>query len=338
MSAVPTPIDHAPPGPGLVALDWGTTNQRAWLLDRAGRTLAARCADRGLLRVTEGLDPGDRRARERAYAAAFDELCGDWLEHRPDLPAIACGMVGSAQGWVDAGYRTVPAARTPGPDDLVRAPHPRRPVWVVPGLRVPADGDRPGDVLRGEETQVLGVLDELPDPAGAWTVLLPGTHAKWLRIDGGTVTGFTTTLTGELFALEMQHGILGRTAGHRARPARDDAAFERGLAAGGAARGLAVDLFAARALVLDGLLDAAALPDYVSGLLIGHEVSTLLPAHAVAGDEVVVCGSADLAHRYRTALAAHGVRTRDVSDDVVVRGLHAVALAAGRLPTHEETR
>lgn len=167
-------------------------------------------------------------------------------------------------------------------------------------------------------------------------MVLPGTGTKWLRTDGATVTGFTTTITGELFALEMEHGILGRTAGGERR--RDDGAFRRGLAAGDAARGLAGDLFTARALVLDGLLDAAALAGYVSGLMIGHEVRTLLPAHARAGDEVVVCGSAELTRRYRTALATHGVRTHDLPDDVVVRGLRAVAVAAGLLRTTEEAR
>ncbi|MEV1293493.1 2-dehydro-3-deoxygalactonokinase [Pseudonocardia sp. NPDC049635] len=333
--------DHRPSEPGLVALDWGTTNQRAWLLDRTGRVLDTRSSVGGLLNTTADLDPADPSARARAYADSFGTICGDWVAGRPDLPALACGMVGSAQGWVDAGYRTTPAALAPEPGDLVRAPHPGTAVWVVPGLRVAADGGRPGDVLRGEETQVLGVLDELPHLNAERTVLLPGTHTKWVRVTGSTVTGFTTTLTGELFGLEMAHGILGRTAGHGPHDdhrIRDDDAFLRGLDAAAGSRGLMVDLFGARALVLDGHLTPAALPDYVSGVLIGHEITGLLPEYAPDGGEVVVCGSPGLSRRYRTALATRGVRVREVPDDVVVRGLLSVAAAAGLLTPTEEVR
>jgi 2-dehydro-3-deoxygalactonokinase len=304
-----------------VALDWGTTSQRAWLLDAGGRVLDARSVDGGLLRVTRGLDPADAAGRARAYAAAYDALCGSWLALHPGLPAIACGMVGSAQGWADAGYRTVPAA---DPGALVPVDHPAGPVHLVPGLRVPSADGLPGDVLRGEETQVLGVLAEVPGPVR--TVVLPGTHTKWVRVEDGLVSTFTTTVSGELYALEMEHGIIGRTAG-TGEP--DAAAFARGLATGRSARGLQVELFGTRALVLDGVLAPAAAPDYLSGVLLGDELRHVLPRYAVAGDEVVVCGGDELAQRYRTALAAHGVRSRLVSGDVVVRGLWALAVRGG---------
>ena len=312
--------------PALVALDWGTSSQRAWLLDGAGRVLDARSADAGLLRVTRGLDPADVAGRARAYAAAYDALCGSWLAAHPGLPAIACGMVGSAQGWADAGYRTVPAA---DPGALVPVEHPAGPVHLVPGLRVPSADGVPGDVLRGEETQVLGVLAS--DPVR--TVVLPGTHTKWVRIEDGLVSGFTTTVTGELYALEMEHGIIGRTAG-AGEP--DAAAFARGLATGAVSRGLQVELFGTRALVLDGLLAPSAVPDYLSGVLLGDELRHVLPRYAAAGDEVVVCGGAALAQRYREALAGHGVRARIVDGDVVVRGLWTLAAAAGLVLTEED--
>jgi 2-dehydro-3-deoxygalactonokinase len=307
--------------PALVALDWGTTSQRAWLLGAGGRVLDARSADSGLLRVTHGLDPADAAGRTRAYATAYDELCGGWLAAHPGLPAIACGMVGSAQGWADAGYRSVPAT---DPGDLVPVDHPAGLVHLVPGLRVPAADRVPGDVLRGEETQVLGVLAEVPD---ARTVVLPGTHTKWVRIENGLISTFTTTVAGELHALEMEHGIVGRTAG-AGEP--DAMAFARGLATGGTSRGLQVELFGTRALVLEGLLAPAAVPDYLSGVLIGDELRHVLPRYAPAThDEVVVCGGSTLAERYRTALATRGVRARIVRGDVVVRGLWALAVAGG---------
>jgi 2-dehydro-3-deoxygalactonokinase len=89
--------------PGLVALDWGTSGRRAWLLDAAGRILDTRRSEQGLLAITEGVDLRDPRARAAAYETAFRDACGDWLGSCPGVPALACGMVGSAQGWVDAG-------------------------------------------------------------------------------------------------------------------------------------------------------------------------------------------------------------------------------------------
>ena len=320
-----TDPDRGSTEPAILVLDWGTTSQRAWLLDRAGRVLAARTADRGLLRTTEGIDPADAGARATAFAAAYTALCRDWHDEHPGLPAIACGMVGSAQGWIDAGYRPVPAALGPARGELVRVEHPAGPLHIVPGVRRPSRSGHPGDVMRGEETQVLGVLGDASDWREMRIVVLPGTHTKWVRVAAGVITEFTTAMTGELYALEMRHGILGRS-GSGAR--RDDAAFASGLAAGAVSRGLAVELFAARSLVLEGVLDAAAVPDYVSGVLIADEVRTVLPRYVTAGAEVLLCGPPDLCRRYAVALDGHGVTAHVLSGDAVVRGLWMIAVAA----------
>ncbi|MFM9368618.1 2-dehydro-3-deoxygalactonokinase [Streptomyces sp. Da 82-17] len=327
--------------PGLVALDWGTTGRRAWLLDAAGRVLESRRSGQGLLATTEGIDAHDPAARAAAYEGALREACGDWLAAYPHVPVIACGMVGSAQGWADSGYRTVPA-----PVDstaLVRVEHRTGVLHLVPGLRIASDGARPGDVMRGEETQLVGVLAELGDENGAapLTVVLPGTHSKWVRIDGDRrVTGFTTAMSGELYGLLTRHGILARTAGPAGAAVRDDAAFARGLAAG-RSRGLAAELFGARPLVLDGLLDAVSLPDYVSGVLIADEVAHLLPdalpdTTPASAPEVVLCGAPDLCRRYAEALAGHGVRTTVLGEEVTARGLWRIADRAGLLGRRED--
>ncbi|MBN6037612.1 2-dehydro-3-deoxygalactonokinase [Amycolatopsis sp. 195334CR] len=303
------------PEPALVALDWGTSGQRAWLLDAGGRILDARRSGRGLLAVTEGIDPGDRTARAAAYETAFHQACGDWLT--TGVPAIACGMVGSAQGWTDTGYRTVPS--TLDFPDLVRVPHRDGVLHLVPGVRIPS-GETPGDVLRGEETQLAGMLDVL---TGHRTVVLPGTHSKWVRVENGTVTGFATAMSGELHGLLTSHGIFARTA---AEPVRDDEAFERGLATGRRSRGLSTELFGARPLLLDGELAPASLPDYLSGVLIADEVAHLLPAGETG---VVVCGTADLCRRYAAALAHHGVEAVARTEETAARGLWRIATAAG---------
>ncbi|OLZ43784.1 2-dehydro-3-deoxygalactonokinase [Amycolatopsis keratiniphila] len=308
--------------PALIALDWGTSGQRAWLLGADGGILAARSAGRGLLTTTEDVDLDDPRAREAAYESAFRKTCGDWLTEVPGLPALAAGMVGSAQGWADSGYRTVPASLDF--PSLVPVSHRGGVLHLVPGLRIPS-GAHPGDVIRGEETQLVGVLETLGGPGGPLTVVLPGTHSKWVRVEDGIVTGFTTAMTGELYGLLITHGILARTA---ADPVADDEAFSRGLAAGRRSRGLATEAFGARPLVLDGVLKPASLPDYLSGVLIADEVSHLLRDNDT---RVVLCGADELCRRYATALADRGVEATVLSEEVTTRGLWRIATAAGLL-------
>ncbi|MBB5851228.1 2-dehydro-3-deoxygalactonokinase [Amycolatopsis umgeniensis] len=309
-------------GPALIALDWGTSGQRAWLLGKGGEILDARSAERGLLSTTEDVDLRDPRARAAAYEAAFRKTCGDWLAAFPAVPAIASGMVGSAQGWTDSGYRTVPASLDF--TSLVPVPHRDGVLHLVPGLRVPS-GESPGDVLRGEETQLVGVLEALGDPREPVTVVLPGTHSKWVRVEDGFVTDFATAMTGELYGLLTAHGILSRTA---ADPVRDEAAFLRGLAAGKRSRGLATEAFGARPLVLDGVLAPASLPDYLSGVLIADEVSHLLRD---SDTRVVLCGAGELCRRYALALADRGVEATVLSEEITTRGLWRLATAAGLL-------
>jgi 2-dehydro-3-deoxygalactonokinase len=187
-------------------------------------------------------------------------------------------------------------------------------------------GTVPGDLMRGEETQIVGVLDAMRPADGSLTLVLPGTHTKWVRMEDRKVISFATAMSGELFSLVGRHGILALTA---APGERDDAAFARGLEASAEGdRGLAAELFSARALVLDGLLDATSLSDYVSGVIIADEVRHQLPRYA-SSDRITLCGNTDLCRRYASALRLHGVRTRTVSEDAAARGLWAIAVGAG---------
>lgn len=310
--------------PRLIALDWGTSALRAWLLADDARIVDARQRSSGLLNVTLG---ADAQTRARDYATAFADVCADWLQAYPNLPAIACGMVGSAQGWREAGYLTVPTALAIDAHSLTPVPHERGVLHLIPGLRVEHDGAAsPADVMRGEETQLIGIMRMLDEPSGELLAVLPGTHTKWVKIHDEQVISFTTAMTGELYGLLMQHGILARTA--VAGTADDDAAFARGLAAD-RSRGLSSALFGARALVLDGQLEPTALADYVSGLLIADEVAHLLPHH---DQRIVLCGNPDLCRRYESALARHGVRpAASVTEEAAALGLWTVAVNAGLL-------
>ncbi|UNX54848.1 2-dehydro-3-deoxygalactonokinase [Georgenia sp. TF02-10] len=314
----------------LVAVDWGTSTFRAWLLDPRGRVLDTCRSSDGSRAVAETVAPDDVDGRATAFAAAFLARCGSWLAAAPGIPVLASGMVGSNHGWHEAGYLDLPADLGRLAEHLVSLDVGGSRVHIVPGLR--ATGATP-DVIRGEEVQVLGALAGLTAGAAERrTVLLPGTHSKWVTLRGEVVTDFVTAMTGELFHLVLERSIIATLAAEAAPSGADRPAFARGLeAATGPVgrRGLAAALFTARTLVMAGRLRPAEVPDYISGLLVGDEVAHVLPGLPTAAGPVLVCGAPDLADRYVTALARHHRPAVVAPQDATVTGLWAVARAAG---------
>lgn len=291
----------------LIALDWGTSSLRAWLLGPGGAVLESTRAPLGLMQV-EG----------RAFAAAFDTVAGGWRARAPHLPALASGMIGAAQGWVEAAYIACPA----GPEELGRqlAAVPERGLFIVPGVLQ----RHPANVMRGEETQIFGALALRPDLAHA-RIVLPGTHSKWVTLEAGRITGFDTWMTGELFAVLRTHSILGRFAGESVAPEAAACAFAEGVRAAQAAGRASGLYFSARARVLAGDLAPGAALDYLSGLLIGEEIAAALQP----GDRPVLIGDPALCARYRAALGHFGAEVAAEIPEAAVAGLWQVALAAG---------
>lgn len=290
--------------PALLAVDWGTTALRGALLAADGMVLAEHAAPRGLLSIASG-----------GWAAAFEAEFGAWSAAHPGIPTVMTGMVGSRQGWAEAPYCPCPASL----DDLVE-----RLLWLQPGRLAIVPGlstDRDGlpDVMRGEETQVFGALQGLGLRDA--TLVLPGTHSKWVTVQGGRITGFATHMTGECYALLRQHSILARTL-----PADDTdwqpEAFDRGVAQAGRPGGLLHRLFGVRALALFERQSPTEGASYLSGLLIGEELRAAAPE---AGVPVVVVGSATLTARYRRALAGLGVAVQTAGAEATWRGLAALA-------------
>jgi 2-dehydro-3-deoxygalactonokinase len=297
-----TPSPH--PSASLVALDWGSSSLRAYLLDDAGRILDRRAEFWGILQLPE-----------RDFRSAFHRITAGWSSDFGPLPAIAAGMIGSAQGWVEAPYVNLPA----GAEQLAHslAPVPGAPLRIVPGL---AQRGAAPDVMRGEETQIIGALAAAPD-LGDGLLVLPGTHSKWVRLAGGRIREFTTYMTGELFAVLRVHSILGRLAPAGAEDS--SAAFARGVsAAQRSAGGLAPLLFSARASVLVGDLPASESLEYLSGLLIGDELRAGL---AAGGRPDALIGDPALCMRYVAALEQLGISGARIVDDAAPAGLWAIA-------------
>jgi len=303
--------------PALIAIDWGSSSFRAYLMSGAGEVLDEVASADGIGAVAAGVYPG-----------TLTRLIGRWLDAHPSLPVIASGMVGSRHGWREAPYAPLPAGPRDIASRLVEVEAGGRRVALAPGLSYVDEAGQP-DVIRGEETEIFGLAE-----AGARLIVLPGSHSKWARIEGGRIVAFKTYMTGELFAAVRDHTIVGAFA--RAAPAKAPGkAFALGVERGAAAAapqgkpGLLGLLFGARALPLMGTLDADDAGEYLSGLLIGAEIGEGLKLHP--GEEPHLAGAEALVKRYLAAFETLGVPARAAPARAAARGLFRIARDGGLL-------
>jgi 2-dehydro-3-deoxygalactonokinase len=287
-----------------IAVDWGTSNLRAWAMGPDGpRAEAASPAGMGGL-ARDGFEP------------ALLALVAPWLAGGHCTDVLACGMVGARQGWVEAPYAAVPSPPR-RPDAAFTRPDvrdPRLAVHVLHGLRQ----DAPPDVMRGEETQVAGLLAR--EPAFDGVACLPGTHTKWAHVSAGEVASFASFMTGELFALLAQASVLRHSVAADGWSEPDFAeAVEESLAR---PERLAARLFGIRAAaLLDGLPPERARAR-LSGLLVGAELAGARPYWL--GREVVLIGAPALVAAYRAALRLVGLEARTLdATDMTLAGLAA---------------
>ena len=303
----------------LLGLDWGSTSLRAFLLGPGAKVLAERSNGMGASNLS-GI---------AAFAEALQGIAGDWLAAHPGLPVLACGMVGSQHGWRNVPYASCPANATALAAGML--PSPGAEVAIVPGILYD-DGALPPDLMRGEETQVVGALDLQPELREASCIVLPGTHSKWAQVSDGRLMRFATHMTGELFAVLRSHSVLGRLMGESGEFAEH--AFVLGI---DAARdyghlGMSHQIFAARSLGVTGRAPAGDLADYLSGLLVGHELRAGLAWRESAGlaqAPLALVGSHVLCQRYALALQRFHAAPPLLLDNTAPAGLHHLARAAG---------
>ncbi len=280
----------------VIAVDWGTTNRRAYRVEADGSVSDAVRDGSGVLAMAA-----------EDYVPALATL----RERLGDLPVIAAGMIGSTRGWREAPYVPAPADLAALAAAALRIADAN--ATIVPGVSW-SEGVR-ADVMRGEEVQVLGAIAAGLAPADA-LFCQPGTHNKWIATREAAIVDVTTVMTGELFALLKAHGIL---AGMLDGPVADGAPFREGLARGAGACDLGAALFEVRAAVLlerRAPEDAAA---YASGILIGSDVG----ARDVAGATVHLLAEGTLAALYTVAIETLGGRVEPVDATAAfIAGIH----------------
>lgn len=287
-----------------IAVDWGTSNLRAWVFDPDNRLITQLGSDKGM----GALAPAE-------FEPALMDLIAPYLPAGRQTPVICCGMAGARQGWQEAEYVTLPCP-PPGVEQATKvAAIDRRiaPV-ILPGIRQ----TNPADVMRGEETQIAGFIAEHPDFDGV--LCLPGTHTKWVNISAGEVVSFRTFMTGELFALLSGHSVLR----HSVQSDNWDAAAyaEAVKDTLGSPQNLTSRLFGLRAETLVNAMATSAARSRLSGMLIGIELAGARPYWL--GQRIAVVGDAGLAALYSAALDQQGAPVEMADGDAMTRaGLQA---------------
>ncbi|QFS84892.1 2-keto-3-deoxy-galactonokinase (plasmid) [Roseivivax sp. THAF40] len=298
-----------------IGLDWGTTNLRAFAIDTDGQVAAELSSGNGMGRLA----PNE-------FEPALLDLIEPWLTARgrdgmDPVPIFACGMVGARQGWCEVPYREVPCPAVSA-DGATRIPtnDKRIAMHILPGLCRRA----PADVMRGEETQAAGFLLENPDYTGA--ICLPGTHSKWIAVENGKLSTFTTYMTGELFDLLSRHSILRHSV---KSDGWDEGAFERAVEEAITNPQRAVEsLFGLRAGSVLDHEPPETCRARLSGLLIGQELG--LASRYWSDKPVALIGSPSVVPHYAQALASRDVVVETVDTrSATLAGLAVAAAKAG---------
>jgi 2-dehydro-3-deoxygalactonokinase len=291
----------------IVGINWGSSNFRAYRI----------AADGGL--IDEYCEAAGVAALDRAgMAAMMRKLAARWPA---DVPVYASGMVGSTIGWVEVPYAETPAGCAELAGELTRTNIGGVDVRIVPGIACLRAFDGAPDVLRGEEIELLGLM-QLGHVDGL--VALPGTHTKWVRLERGRVVDFLTAMSGEIFDRLSSKGLLASII---EGAAADGAAFREGVATGHARKlGLGALLFGARARVVRHVLGRGDAASYIRGLLIGAEIADALAAYRdLARASVPLTGNGPLSQLYAAALAANRIGSRIIdSREACVRGFRAL--------------
>jgi 2-dehydro-3-deoxygalactonokinase len=304
-------------GQQLIALDWGTSSFRGYLMTPDGDMIDSFANGQGILHC-DG----------QGFEAVLEESAGNWMDQYPQAPVIACGMISSRQGWIEAPYLNCPAGLAEFAQQLISLDLKRgRKIWFVPGAMYRSESNIP-DVMRGEETQILGRVGR---ERMRFSFVMPGTHSKWVVVEDGKLSWFSTFMTGELYAILLNHSILGRLMEDGPH---DDQAFREGLAAAeqAARRGKGVMnlLFSVRSRGLFEEIAGTGLKAYLSGILIGAEVAEA-SREMTADVDVQLIGDRQLIQFYQEALRFFGWSSEPLFADLAAHGLLNISTSAGMI-------
>jgi 2-dehydro-3-deoxygalactonokinase len=281
-----------------VAVDWGTSNLRVWGIDTGGNVLFLRVSDQGMGKLVPD-----------AYPQVLTQLLAGAVATGKPLDVLVCGMAGARHGWMEAPYLDAPADLGALAAGAVTAavPGQRLTARILPGVCQRRSGSE--DVMRGEETQLLGLTTLVPDFSGI--VCMPGTHCKWVELSGRRVERFATVMTGELYEVLRTHSVLRHACTGSLNGLDHTQGFESGLVMGlDAPHRLPAALFKVRA----GALLAGRTPGWCNGFLSGVLIGTEIGAQRewIGAGDLAIVGTAPLVELYAAAMARIGRQARIV--------------------------
>ena len=306
------------PNPALIAVDWGLSNFRGFLIDRNGKTVDIRRSGLGVLDV-----------ENKNFAAAFESLMHDWLADTPPIPVILSGMIGSEQGWSIAPHVPCPVTI----NHLVQHLHKieiqsNRNGYIIPGL-ITRGQTGVNDVMRSEESQIFGTI--LRSEAKQEILCLPGTHSKWVKVKNQSIKDFKTTMTGETLAVLTRHSILGRLM--KERNTLDENTFILGLNRAEEPGGLLHHLFGVRSQAIYGKIGSKKLWSYLSGILISHEIRGIRQIFNEL-ENVKIVGSEQIVKSYMVACDHFGIRANSINGETAaIFGMWHIARSSGLIST-----
>ncbi len=298
--------------PRYIAVDWGTSNLRAFLIAHTGRVIATKSSEQGM-----------KTLRQDEFEGALVSLVSDW--EADSLPILIAGMAGARGGWQEVPYQTLPLNLF----DLASHCYAvtceqRQSVYIVPGLKGIGLSEYP-DVMRGEEVQLLGV-DQLLTEQGhsRWAFCMPGTHCKWGRVESGMLSSFSTTMTGELFELLATHSSLSSPSQGAGEFCQQ--AFIEGVGLAKQKGDLLHHLFSCRSRVVTNQMPSQQVRSYLSGMLIGSDCAAMVKDLMVSEDKLCLIGDPGLSQRYQDALALFGIKADLLeASQASVAGLNLIA-------------
>ena len=269
-----------------IAADWGTTHMRAWAIGEEDNVLAFRESNEGM-----------KDLQQNEFEPVLLKLIESWLDDTKVTTVMACGMVGSKQGWAETPYLKTPCVPIDNQQLTIATTKDNRiKVNFVPGVMQ----NNSADIMRGEETQIAGFINKNPDFNGV--VCLPGTHTKWVNVKEGQITSFKTFMTGELFGVISNHTLIRHSISIKGW---NQAGFEAGIHEGFNNPGsIASDLFSLRAESIVNDLDRDQARSTLSGLLLGVELNGAQTFWK--NSNVIIIGSQLLSNNYHQGLIILG--------------------------------
>ncbi|MDG6896091.1 2-dehydro-3-deoxygalactonokinase [Volucribacter amazonae] len=283
----------------IITVDWGTSSFRANLVTSEGKVIETIANNQGITQINQ------------SFKQVLQQNLGQLTGYQANIPIIMSGMIGSKNGWYEVPYVSLPCNSQTLAQGIVKLNEPEIEIYIIAGV---AKTGKDTDVLRGEETEIIGAITSLN--LIDTTMIIPGTHSKVVKIEQGLLTDFKTFLTGEMFSALCQATILGSFG---SKVSETSPWFYQGVELAYQtqhAGDLLNIIFQARSQVLIAKLPPQEAASFLSGMLIGAEIG----ASNYAYPDIWILGNGKLPQLYQQALAHLNYRSQIVPNNAASLG------------------